>query len=193
MHQANNYCSQVHVKNIYKKYFLYLLSASNYSNMLVGPSIQIWNNQEAPSSLYSCACVHVGSCTTRKPVILRCMIYTWHDHWLCNASSSTVCCDESVTLFRTGSVVTGNGLPPSWNIEGKIMCMHKFACTNVTPKKNKKKKEKRRQNLSSCRYHAWVIIQIKHSSKIPTGRRQTSWLFTKRGGVEFGTTENKSS
>ena len=29
--------------------------------------------------------------------------------------------------------------------------------------------------------------------RIPTGRRQTSWLFTKRGGVEFGTTENKSS
>ena len=37
-------------------------------------------------------------------------------------------------------------------------------------------------------------MQIKHNRlKIPTGRRQTSWLFTKRGGVEFGTTENKSS
>ena len=33
--------------------------------------------------------------------------------------------------------------------------------------------------------------QIKHNNlRIPTGRRlQTSWLFTKRGGVEFGTTE----
>ena len=28
--------------------------------------------------------------------------------------------------------------------------------------------------------------------KIPTARRLTSWLFTKRGGVEFGTTEDKS-
>jgi len=28
--------------------------------------------------------------------------------------------------------------------------------------------------------------------RIPTGRRLTSWLFTKRGGVEFGTTEDKS-
>ena len=36
--------------------------------------------QEAPSSLYSCACVHVGSCTTRKPVILRCVIYTRRNH-----------------------------------------------------------------------------------------------------------------
>ena len=32
--------------------------------------------QEAPSSLYSCACVHGASCTTRKPVILLCIIYT---------------------------------------------------------------------------------------------------------------------
>jgi len=28
--------------------------------------------------------------------------------------------------------------------------------------------------------------------RIPTGGRLTSWLFTKRGGVEFGTTEDKS-
>ena len=28
--------------------------------------------------------------------------------------------------------------------------------------------------------------------KILTARRLTSWLFTKRGGVEFGTTEDKS-
>ena len=28
--------------------------------------------------------------------------------------------------------------------------------------------------------------------KTPTGRRQTSWLFTKRAGVEFGATEDKS-
>jgi len=28
--------------------------------------------------------------------------------------------------------------------------------------------------------------------RIPTGRRLISWLFTKRGGVEFGTTEDKS-
>jgi len=27
---------------------------------------------------------------------------------------------------------------------------------------------------------------------IPAGGRLTSWLFTKRGGVEFGTTEDKS-
>ena len=38
------------------------------------------NKQESPSSLYSCACVHVGSCTTRKPVILRCVIYTRRNH-----------------------------------------------------------------------------------------------------------------
>ena len=29
----------------------------------------------APSSLYSCSCVHVGSCTTRKPVVLLCIVY----------------------------------------------------------------------------------------------------------------------
>jgi len=28
--------------------------------------------------------------------------------------------------------------------------------------------------------------------RIPTGGRLTSWLFTKRGGVEFGTTEDNS-
>ena len=28
--------------------------------------------------------------------------------------------------------------------------------------------------------------------RIPTGRRLNSWLFTKRGGVEIGTTEDKS-
>jgi len=28
--------------------------------------------------------------------------------------------------------------------------------------------------------------------RVPTGGRLTSWLFTKRGGVEFGTTEDKS-
>ena len=37
------------------------------------------------------------------------------------------------------------------------------------------------------------VIQIRHNKlRIPTGRRLTSWLFTKRGGVEFGATEDKS-
>ena len=37
------------------------------------------------------------------------------------------------------------------------------------------------------------MIQIKHNKlRFPTGGRLTSWLFTKRGGVEFGTTEDKS-
>ena len=36
-------------------------------------------------------------------------------------------------------------------------------------------------------------IQIKHNKvRIPTGGRLTSWLFTRRGGVEFGATEDKS-
>ena len=37
--------------------------------------------------------------------------------------------------------------------------------------------------------------QIKYNIvRIPTDwrGRETNWLFTKRGGVEFGTTENKS-
>ena len=35
--------------------------------------------------------------------------------------------------------------------------------------------------------------QIKHNKlRIPTGGRLTSWLFTQRGGVEFGATEDKS-
>ena len=84
--------------------------------------------------LYWCACMHVGSCTTTKPVILLCVIHTGRDHWLCNAGSSSVCRDESVTLFRTRSLVTRNGLLPSWNVEAKI-CLHKFAFTNVTQKK----------------------------------------------------------
>ena len=34
---------------------------------------------------------------------------------------------------------------------------------------------------------------IKHNKlRIPTGGRLTSWLFTGRGGVEFGATEDKS-
>ena len=37
------------------------------------------------------------------------------------------------------------------------------------------------------------IIQIKHNKlRIPTGERLTSWLFTKREGVEFGATKDKS-
>ena len=37
------------------------------------------------------------------------------------------------------------------------------------------------------------MIQIKHNKlRIPTGGRLTSWLFTTRGGVEFGATEDKS-
>ena len=36
-------------------------------------------------------------------------------------------------------------------------------------------------------------IQIKHNKvRIPTTGRLTSWLFTRRGGVEFGATEDKS-
>ena len=70
---------------------------------------------------------------------------------------SRVCCDESVTLFRTGSLLTGNDYGPSilminfrfllsdlGEIEGKI-CMHKFACTNVTPKKNKNKNNNKKR------------------------------------------------
>ena len=37
------------------------------------------------------------------------------------------------------------------------------------------------------------MIQIKHNKlRIPTGGRLTRWLFTRRGGVEFGATEDKS-
>ena len=37
------------------------------------------------------------------------------------------------------------------------------------------------------------MIQIKHNKlRIPTGGRLTSGLFKKRGGVEFGATEDKS-
>ena len=37
-----------------------------------------------------------------------------------------------------------------------------------------------------------IQIEQKFLLRIPTGGRLTSWLFTKRGGVEFGTTEDKS-
>ena len=37
------------------------------------------------------------------------------------------------------------------------------------------------------------MIQIKHNKlRIPAGGRLTSWLFTKRGVIEFGATEDKS-
>ena len=37
------------------------------------------------------------------------------------------------------------------------------------------------------------MIQIKHNKlRIPAGGRLTSWLFTRRGEVEFGATEDKS-
>ena len=44
---------------------------------------------------------------------------------------------------------------------------------------------------SNARYKQ--MIQIKHNKlRIPTCGRLTSWLFTKRGGVEFGATKDKS-
>ena len=37
------------------------------------------------------------------------------------------------------------------------------------------------------------MIHIKHNKlRIPTGERLTSWLFTRRRGVEFGATKDKS-
>ena len=37
------------------------------------------------------------------------------------------------------------------------------------------------------------MIQIKHNKlRVTSGGRLTSWLFTKRGGVDFGATEDKS-
>ena len=36
-----------------------------------------------------------------------------------------------------------------------------------------------------------IIINIFYKLRIPTGGRLTSWLFTTRGGVEFGATEAK--
>ena len=53
----------------------------------------------------------------------------------------------------------------------------------------------------SCKFHVNMIkcglptntTQIKHNKvRIPTGGRLTSWLFTRRGGVEFGATKDKS-
>ena len=47
-------------------------------------------------------------------------------------------------------------------------------------------------NMIKCALQIYVI-QIKHNMlRIPTGGRLTSWLFTRRGGVEFGATEDKS-
>ena len=48
-----------------------------------------------------------------------------------------------------------------------------------------------------CEYDQMLLqtntIQIKHNRvRIPTGGRLTSWLFTRRGGVEFWATEDKS-
>ena len=39
---------------------------------------------------------------------------------------------------------------------------------------------------------AVLIGDTGNSLKTPTGRRQTSWLLTKRAGIEFGATEDKS-
>ena len=37
------------------------------------------------------------------------------------------------------------------------------------------------------------MIQIKHNKlRTPSGGKLTSWLFTQRGGVEFGATKDKS-
>ena len=46
------------------------------SMLEIGKSMFHFGKQEARSSLYSCACVHVASCTTGKPVILLSIIYT---------------------------------------------------------------------------------------------------------------------
>ena len=41
--------------------------------------------------------------------------------------------------------------------------------------------------------HVTNMIQIKYNKlRISTGGRLTSWLFTRRGGDEFGATEDKS-
>ena len=48
-------------------------------------------------------------------------------------------------------------------------------------------------NMIKCTLQIY-IIQIKHNMlRIPTGGRLTSWLFTRRGRVEFGATEDKST
>ena len=41
--------------------------------------------------------------------------------------------------------------------------------------------------------HLTNITQIKYNKlRIPTGGRLPSWLFTRRGGIEFGATKDKS-
>ena len=45
------------------------------SFMAVTSSLPQLIEKEAQSSIYSCACVHTGSCATRKPVIPLCIIY----------------------------------------------------------------------------------------------------------------------
>jgi len=72
----------------------------------------------------------------------------------------------------------------------------------LIPKKGKKKGKATlfihglylKLQASGAVYMKQIQIQIeqKFLLRIPTGERLTSWLFTKRGGVEFGTTEDKS-
>ena len=64
--------------------------------------------------------------------------------------SSSVCRDESVTLFRTGSLVTENGLPPSLKLRSKLKYARKNLNAHIRhQKKKKKKKEKRSRNFNS--------------------------------------------
>ena len=49
-----------------------------------------------------------------------------------------------------------------------------------------------------CEYDQMCVPNVIHNKlrhnklRLPTGGRLTSWLFTRRGGVEFGATEDKS-
>ena len=46
--------------------------------------------------------------------------------------------------------------------------------------------------MIKCAYETNTIQIKRNKVRIRTGGRLTSWLFTRRGGVEFGATEDKS-
>ena len=115
--------------------------------------------QEAPSSLYSCACVHGDFCTTTKTVILLYVIYMLYipDVIISNESCSTPCRDTSVTLFClryclelevrvAGSQVTGRAYDKATNRK----------CTIVTPKKKRKNGGQTLTHAAARMSRAWL-------------------------------------
>ena len=77
----------------------------------------------------------------------------------CVMMNNSRCLELEVKVSRSLVHVTGNGLTPSSKTEAKIS-IHKFACTNVTPKKENNK----RLQVAYTHAHAYMWPPVPQGS-----------------------------